>query len=321
MKILVLGGTRFVGRHIVLAFLAAGHDVSVLTRGRAEDDLPAGVERLRGDRDAGEAGLTALGERTWDACVDVSGYQPRQVRASAEALRGRVRRYVFISTVSVYREQDRPVIRETDPLLPAFEGDAAPISFETYGSLKVACENIVQQVFAGAVTLLRPQLVAGPYDYTARTSYWPDRAARGGTVLAPGNGQDRVQVIDARDLARFAVRVVEEDIPGIFNVAGPGLTLTEYLRKLGVEQVRWVSVPELEEIGVPVHDFPGFIPQGDAQQGLVNVDCRRAVAAGLTHTDPVVTAQDTRAWSERAALSYALTPEREAELLAKLGPG
>lgn len=320
MDILVLGGTRFVGLHIVEAFVAAGHQVTVLTRGQAQPTLPPGVEQLVGDRDEGPGGLAALGQRRWDACVDVSGYQPRQVRASTHVLRDRVDRYVFISTGSVYAEQHRQILREDDPLLPAYPGDHAEISFETYGPLKVACERLVQAAFPESFTVLRPQLVVGPQDYSARYAYWPDRAARGGTVLAPGDGQDFFQVIDARDHARFAVTVVEQRVSGIFNMAGPRLFWSEFLSMLGIQDVRWASVDELDALNVSIYDFPGFLPRANnPQSGMNNVDNSAALAVGLTLTDPARTARDTRAWSQDAGKAYALTPEREADILADLG--
>ena len=322
MDILILGGTRFVGRHIVEAFAAAGHRVTVLTRGQSEADLPSGVERLTGDRDAADGGMAALAGRRWDTCVDVSGYQPRQVRASTGALRGRVGGYVFVSTVSVYAEPDRAVVHEGDPLLPAWPDEVAAVTGETYGPLKVACETIVQEVFPDAATILRPQIVAGPDDYTRRYPAWPERAARAAEgqtpVLAPGDGQDFLQVIDARDLAHLTVGLTEARRPGIFNVAGPRLTWVEFLRLLGVREVRWAGVAELEAVGSGPRDFPLFIPRGSAQSGLMSVDAAAALAAGLTLTDPAVTAADTLAWSRSVDLPPVLAPEREAELLAAL---
>lgn len=173
MHILILGGTRFVGRHLAEAFLAAGHTVSVFTRGKTADQLPAEIERLHGDRNEGQAGLVALQGRSWDTCVDVSGYTPQQVRASAKALKDRINHYVFISTGSVYAEQGRHPIREDDPLLSAAAEQVTEITGETYGPLKVACENIVREEYGNNCTLFRPQIVAGPFDHTARSSiFW-----------------------------------------------------------------------------------------------------------------------------------------------------
>lgn len=319
-KVLVLGGTRFVGRHIVEALLAAGHTVTVLTRGQSPDDLPGHVERLHGDREQGAAGLQALSGRRWDACIDVSGYTPAAVRASAEALAGSVGRYVFVSTVSVYAEQHRHPVRETDPLLPAAPEDLAEVTGESYGPLKVTCEQIVQDVFADRATILRPQIVAGPFDHTARYPYWPDRAARsrqdGQPMLAPGNGSDHVQAIDARDFGRFAVRVLEDGTPGIFNVAGPRLTWAEFMTAIGAQSVVWVDAATLEAQGIGWRDLPLYLADDSEQGGLMDVDATRALAAGLTLTDPATTAQDTRAWSAGQPTMYTLTPEREAEALS-----
>ncbi|PTA67518.1 NAD-dependent epimerase/dehydratase family protein [Deinococcus arcticus] len=315
MDILVLGGTKFVGRHIVLALLAAGHRVSVLTRGQSRDELPAEVERLQGDRNAGAAGLSALAGRSWAACVDVSGYTPGQVRASAEALQTQVGRYVFISTASVYAEPDRHPVREDDPLLPPAAEAVTEITGETYGPLKVTCEQLVQAAYGERATLLRPQIVAGPYDHTARYPYWPDRASRGGETLLPGDGTDHVQVIDARDLARFTVRVIEQGIGGVFNLAGPRLSWAEFARVLGIAQPVWIGQDALEHWHLGFAELPLFIPEHAPQGGLMDISAERAIAAGLTLTPPEGTACDTRAWSQSAALTYALTPEREAEVL------
>ena len=316
MNILMLGGTQFIGRHMTLAFLAAGHAVTVLTRGLSPDDLPLEVERLRGDRDQGLAGLTALSDRNWDACIDVSGYTPRQVRPSAELLRTQVQRYVFVSSVSVYGDtQHRPVL-ETDPLLPAAAGDVTEINGETYGPLKVACEGIVQEIYGLRGTVLRPQIVAGPHDPTGRYPYWVNRAVQGGEMLAPGDGTDHVQVIDVRDLARFAVRVVEDERGGVFNLVGPRLSWSAFMRVLGAEQVTWVSTEVLNSQGVTSQELPLFRPEHGPLSSLMDVDPARSLAAGLTLTDPAVTVQDTRAWSATAQLTPPFTPEREAAVLA-----
>ena len=317
MKILILGGTQFVGRHIAQACLAAGHTVSILTRGQSPDPLPASVERLRGDRDAPDAGLGALGARSWDACIDVCGYTPRQVRPSAEGLRGRVGRYVFISAVSVYGDPtDRPVY-ETHPLLPPAAEDVTEIDGDTYGPLKVACERIVHEVYGQRGACLRPQIVAGPHDPSGRYAYWIDRVARGGELLAPGDGSDHVQVIDARDLARFTVTVVENKLSGAFNLVGPRLTWAEFLEILGATQPVWVRAEVLQAANLdPIQELPLYRPERGPRSGLMDVSSERAQAAGLILTDPAVTARDTRAWCLGIELPGALTPEREAELIA-----
>jgi len=317
--VLVLGGTRFVGRHIVEALLSAGHEVTVLTRGQSVDELPSTVERLQGDREQGAAGLQALSGRTWDACIDVSGYLPSAVRASAELLATSVKRYVFISTVSVYAEQRRHPIHESDPLLPAAPEDLTEVTGESYGPLKVTCERIVQDVFGTRATILRPQIVAGPFDHTARYPYWPDRAAQSRQdskpMLAPGNGSDHVQVIDARDLGRFVARILQGGTPGIFNVAGPRLTWAEFMQAIGAASVKWVDVATLETQGIGWRDLPLYLADDSEQGGLMDIDMSPALAAGLTLTDPATTAQDTRAWSAGQQTAYALTHERESAAL------
>lgn len=318
MNILILGGTQFVGRHIVEAFLVSGHAVTVLTRGKSKDELPEQVERLQGDRDKGAAGLNALQGREWDACVDVSGYTPRQVRASAEGLQGRVGRYVFVSTVSVYAEPGRHPVREEDPLSVPVAEDVTEVSGDTYGPLKVTCENIVHEVYGEHCTVLRPQIVAGPFDHTARYPYWVDRAARGGQILAPGDGTDHLQVIDARDLARFTVKVVEDGTDGTFNLAGPRISWAEFVAVLGVSAPVWVDGKTLDANGLGSRELPVYISESSEQGGLMDVDNSRALAAGLALTDPVTTARDTREWSKDADLKYKLTPQRESEILASL---
>ncbi|WP_407572508.1 NAD-dependent epimerase/dehydratase family protein [Deinococcus altitudinis] len=316
MKILILGGTQFIGRHMTLAYLAAGHTVSVLTRGLSPDDLPSEVERLRGDRDQGLAGLSALTERTWDACIDVSGYIPRQVRPSAEFLHNQVNRYVFVSSVSVYGDTKRRPVLETDPLLPAAAEDVTEINGETYGPLKVTCEGIVQKLYGPRSTVLRPQIVAGPHDHTGRYPYWVNRAVQGGEMLAPGDGTDHLQVIDVRDLARFAVQVVEEKLDGVFNLVGPRLSWSAFMQVLGAEQVTWVSTEVLQAQGVTSQELPLFRSEHGPLSSLMDVSPDRVLAAGLTLTDPTVTVRDTRAWSATAQLTPPFTPEREAAVLA-----
>lgn len=317
MKILVLGGARLLGRHTIEALVAAGHEVTTLSRGQTQADLPDGVERLTGNRNEGTAGLAALEGRSWDACVDVSGYTPRQVRSSTEFLKDRVNRYVFISTVSVYVEQNRQPIREDDPLLPEATFEEAEVTFETYGPMKVTCERLVQEAFGPHCTILRPQLVAGPHDYTPRYPYWPDRVARGGTILAAGK-DEFIQVIDARDIGQFVVKVIEDGIDGIFNLSGPRLTWGDFLTRLGAQKVYWTTPEELERVGVSFHELPIFIPAQNEQGGVMNVSNGKAQAAGLRVTNPVKTAEDTRDWSKDADLKYSLTPEREEEILALL---
>jgi 2'-hydroxyisoflavone reductase len=315
MTTLVLGGTQFIGRHIVETLLGAGHRVTILTRGKSPDALPGKVERLRGDRDQGRLGLEALEGRSWDVCVDVCGYTAKQVRPSTEMLRDRAERYLFISAVSVYGDtQDRPV-RETHPRLPPAGDDVTEIDSTTYGPLKVTCENIVEQAYPGRSTLLRPQIVVGPHDPSGRYSYWIQRAERGGEMLAPGDGSDHLQVIDVRDLARFVRTAIENTLTGAFNLAGPRITWTEFVKLLGAESVAWVPAEIIQRAGVSEFKLPLFRPERGTRSGLMDICNQRARDAGLTLTDPESTMRDMQAWVQGKDLPYPFSPQREAELI------
>lgn len=320
MNTLILGGTKFLGRHIVNELLAGGHRVSILTRGQSPDELPPQVERLRGDRDAGPAGLDALRARSWDACIDVSGYTPRQVRASAEALQPHIGRYVFVSTVSVYEDSATPPVSETFPLLPPAAEDITEINGETYGPLKVTCENIITDLYGDKGTILRPQIVYGPHDHTWRFPYWVRRAvqsqeAGSRQMLAPGTGSDHVQMIDVRDLARFTRTVVERGTGGIFNLSGPRITWRELLNILGATNLVWVPADIIDGAGLTFVEMPLFRPDGGSRSSLMHVSNERARAGGLTLTDPATTAADTRAWLEEVAFPPALSLELETKLI------
>ncbi len=324
LTVLILGGTQFVGRHIAEALLLAGHRVAVFNRGQSGDELPIAVERLRGDRDAGAPGLATLRGRSWDACIDVSGYTPRQVRASAQLLRSSVKRYVFISAVSVYGDpQQRPVTENQDRIEPAGE-EVPEVIGAMYGRLKVTCEDIVTEIYGDRSAILRPQIVAGPHDPFDRYSYWVRRAWQQAAVpeahmLAPGDGADHVQVIDARDLATFAVTVLQQKLAGAFNLAGPRLRWADFVRTLGAKRVVWVATDLLHASGLTEFELPLFRPEHGPRSGLMDVSSERAQAAGLVLTSPEETVRWVRAWVRAwvQGREYvpALSLEREAELL------
>ena len=315
MRVLILGGTAFIGRHIAEVLGGRGYTVTLLNRGQTADDLSIPGERLRGDRNEGAAGLAALGDRSWDACVDVSGYTPRQVRPSSELLQDRVKRYVYVSTVSVYPDSDIRPVRETHARFAPAAEDVTDVNADTYGPLKVTCEDIVQATYGDRCAILRPQIVAGPHDPTGRYSYWVHRAGQGGEMLAPGDGSDHVQVIDVRDLARFARDVIEKSLSGPFNMAGPRLTWAEFLQLVGAEDLAWVPDEVLEKAGVTFREMPLYRRDGAKWSSLMDVSAERAREAGLGWTDPGVTVADTRAWLRSETLTPMLTPEREAELI------
>lgn len=324
MRILVIGGTRFLGRHFVSIARECGHEVTLFNRGRTNPELHAGIERITGDRDGG---LGVLAGRTWDAVVDPAGYFPRIVGASARALRGAAQRYLFVSSISVYAEpipvgadEDAPVARIADPAIEAITG-------ETYGALKALCEEVVREAWGDRALIVRPGLIIGPDDTTDRFPYWPRRLSRGGEVLAPGSPDAPTQMIDVRDLAGWMVRLVENGVGGTFNGTGPAepLTLGGCLERVraavGVEsKLTWVDEEFLKAHDVqPWLHMPLWLHA--AEQSLDTVSIARALAAGLTFRPLQDTARDTLAW-ERALVtdsrpaSPTLTPEREVEVLA-----
>ncbi|HSN05977.1 MAG TPA: NAD-dependent epimerase/dehydratase family protein [Candidatus Angelobacter sp.] len=218
MRVLVVGGTRFVGRHIVEAALGGGHDVTLLHRGSAPDDLFPDAEHLHTDRDGD---LSLLAGREFDATVDVTAYLPRQVRALAHALDGRGGRYLVISSTSVYAAPAGPGFDESSPTVEPAGPGVDVVTAETYGPLKVAVEREARDLFGPGATVVRPTYVIGPWDQTRRFTSWVQRIARGGEVLAPGTPADPIQVIDARDLGSFCVRLVADDVAGTFHAVSP----------------------------------------------------------------------------------------------------
>jgi 2'-hydroxyisoflavone reductase len=299
MQILVLGGTRFVGRHLVEAARARGHAVTVFNRGRTPlpwDD----VEHLPGDRETGD--LHSLGGREWDVCLDVNGYLPQRVAASAALLADHVSRYAFISTVSVYATVGASAIDEMSALQdpPAHAGDAA--DFGLYGARKVACEREVERAFPDRALILRPGIVAGPYDPTNRFDWWVGRLARGGEVLAPGSPSSGVQLVDGRDLAQFATALMAREATGIFNVCGVSGTFGDLLSacRAGTGSgatLTWVSDQLLLDEGVaPFDELPLWLPDEDESRAFYAVSNARARAAGLALRPLAETARDTWEW-------------------------
>ena len=317
MRLLVLGGTQFIGRHVAETLHAAGHAVTVFNRGRAADALPPGIERLRGDRDAGAAGLQALAGRRWDACIDVSGYTPRQVLASTGALHAQISRYIYVSAVMVYGDPaQRPVTEDVPRVAPAGH-EVTEIDGHTYGPLKVACEDIVRQRFHERASLLRPQVVVGPHDPSGRYAHWVQRAALPGPMLAPGDGSDHLQVIDVRDLARFVRTVAERGLAGAFNLAGPRLSWRSFIALLAPAEPVWVPADLLREARLHFTELPLYRPEHGERAALMHVDATRALAAGMRLTPPADTLRDVRAALAGCEPRLALPPVREAALIAQ----
>ncbi len=330
MKLLILGGTVFVGRHLVEAALAAGHEVTLFNRGQHNADLFPTVEKLRGDRAAGSDGLAALRNRRWDAAIDTAGYVPRVVRASAELLAGNVDHYTFISTISVYADFSQLGLDEGAAVGTIEDETTEEVTGDTYGPLKALCEQAAEEAMPGRVLTVRPGLIVGPHDPTDRFTYWPHRVAQGGDVLAPDPPGSQVQFIDARDLAAWTLRMVEAGHSGVYNATGPDYTLTmgEVLGACKSVSGRdahfvWAGESFLLEEGVePWMGLPLWIPEQDgSMRGLDAVDCRKAIGAGLTFRPLADTVRDTLAWDETrppdAERGAGLRPEREAELLQR----
>jgi 2'-hydroxyisoflavone reductase len=326
MKVLILGGTVFLGRHLVEAALARGHTVTIFTRGRSNPDLFPAVERLRGDRDGD---LTALAGRRWDAVVDTSGHLPREVRASARLLAGAAGHYTFVSSISVYAPPLRPGADEAAPVGALPDGSAEEVTDATFGPLKAACERAAEMEAQGRTLIVRPGLLVGPHDPTDRFTYWPRRAARGGDILAPDRPDRPAQLIDARDLAAWIVRQIEGGQVGVFNATGPaaplmlGDLLAECRRVAAADsRVVWVDEPFLLDAGVaPWSELPLWLPVGRSPElaGLMAVSIEKALAAGLTCRPLAETIRDTLAWDAARPADEprraGLAPEREAAVL------
>lgn len=315
----MLGGTRFVGRALVAAALARGHEVTLFNRGRTNPELYPEVEKIHGDR---TESLAPLAEREWDAVVDVAAYFPRVVRDSAEALRDATGRYLFVSSISVYADQSVPNaesgrVAETD--------DLEDTSDETYGARKAASEAVVREVFGDRATVVRPGLIVGPHDPTDRFDYWPKRIAAGGRVLAPGDPDDPVQFVDVRDLAAFVVRLLEDDRDGTFNATGHTLrfgdVLDECVRVSGSD-AELVWVPSAELIGEGLSPWMG-VPLWIAAEGWEaanRIVIDRALAAGLEFRPLEETIRAALADETEKSIVFTLPRERESELLATLSP-
>jgi 2'-hydroxyisoflavone reductase len=333
MKLLFIGGTKFLGRHAVEAAVARGHEVTLFNRGRQNSGLFPEAEHLRGDRD-GELG--ALGGREWDAVVDTCGYAPRVVRAAARLLSERVGLYAFVSSISVYADHTAPR-DETGPLASMPDETVEEVTGETYGPLKVLCERAVEEELPGRALIVRPGLIVGPHDPTVRFSYWTRRVALGGEVLAPGSPDRPVQFVDARDLGEWIVRMAEEKRAGVFNATGPDYRLTfgrflDACREVSRSDARftWVDEKLLLDNGVePWGHLPLWLDSSDENfRHFQEADCRRALAAGLAFRPLAETIRDTLAWQNSRpdvaaatdkdgvpAPDHTLSPERESELL------
>jgi 2'-hydroxyisoflavone reductase len=329
MRILIIGGTRFLGRYLVNAALDHSHEVTLFNRGKSNPGLFPQLETIIGDR---EKDVNKLEGRIWDAVIDVAGYVPRIVRLSADVLKENVARYVFISSISVYDEVilKKIGIDESDPVGKIEDETVEEITGETYGPLKALCEQTVRDIYSERALIVRPGLIVGPHDPTDRFTYWPVRVARRGDVLAPEKPDVPAQIIDVRDLSHFVIRLIENNASGIYNVTGPdyALTLSNILETSkqvsgSDAHVRWAPVDLLKQHNVAEwSDMPVWVPDIEENQGFSRVDVSKAINAGLKFRPLEETVRDTLAWAQTRPADYqwraGLTAEREAEVLAAL---
>lgn len=331
LKILLLGGTRFIGVHMTELALARGHSITFFNRGRTRAELFPQVEKLHGDRDGK---LDALQGRKWDAVIDTSGYLPRHVRMSAELLAPNVQQYLFISTIGLYADFSK-ANDENSPVAKIDDEKSEDIA-KYYGPLKALCEKALDSVMAGRTTMVRPGLIVGPDDNTDRFTYWPARAARGGEMIAPGTPATPYQIIDARDLARFCLDMLESRTFGVFNVTSPtdmfsmGKIIDASVSAANAlahpnppPRPVWIPAGFLTEHKVePFSDMPAWIPPDNEIAGLHRTNVERAIKAGLKISPLQKTTSDTLAWqlarpaAEQEKLKAGLSPEREQEVLA-----
>jgi 2'-hydroxyisoflavone reductase len=336
LRILLLGGTGFTGPHQVRYALSRGHKVTVFNRGKTHPgELPKEAEQLIGDRNGQ---LDALKGRTWDVAIDIPTSIPVWVRDAAQILKGNVDRYVFISTISVYSDNSKPGMDESGPLAKYEGADAMKetqatlkaSNYRLYGPLKALSEAEAEKWFPGKALIIRPGLIVGPGDESDRFTYWPVRLARGGEVLAPGEPTDPVQFIDARDLAEWTIRMVEQGTTGVFNATGPKSTLTIGQMLAGIQQVTkadarltWADAEFLSAQKVSAwSDMPVWVPPKGDSAGFSRISIAKALSKGLTFRSVPDTTQATLDWfrqqpaERQAKLRSGIKPEREVEVLA-----
>jgi 2'-hydroxyisoflavone reductase len=328
--VLILGGTKFLGPHLVEAARAEGWTVTLFNRGKTNPELFPELEKLRGDRDGD---LKALEGRQWTYVIDPSGHIPRHVEATANLLAPNVERYMYVSSISAYASLAKPGVDESQPSAPMPEPYSEDVMAH-YGGLKAGCERAAEAAMPGRTIVVRPGLIVGPLDPSDRFTYWPVRIERGGRVLAPGNPDDPVQFIDVRDLAAWMIAALRDGQTGLYNATGPA-TPTTIGALLGAcreasqsdAELVWAPAEFLAEHEVaPWMQMPVWVPPSDAEfGGMGRVDIGKAVTAGLTFRPVADTIAATLAWwhelpaSRRTEMRAGITAQREAEVLASLG--
>ncbi len=329
MKLLIIGGTRFLGRALVHSAQARGHTITLFNRGKSSPGLFPEIEQIIGDRNTD---LDLLRERHWDAVIDTCGFEPAVVRLSALKLAAAVERYVFISTISVYADFSQPGLDENAPVAQLPAGISEQFNIEYYGALKALCESAAETATPGRVLNIRPGLIVGEYDASDRFTYWPWRVAQGGDVLVPGRASHAIQWIDVRDLADWTLRMVESTAVGIYNATGPRTPasmgeLLETCRSAARSDARlhWIRETFLLENGVqPWTDLPLWLAESNPDSaGMDHVKIDKALQSGLTFRTLEDTVQSTLRWAGSRPADHAwragISREKEAELLRKAG--
>ena len=316
MRILVLGGTQFVGRALTEAALGAGHELTLFHRGLTNPDLFPEAEHVLGDRDGN---LAALAGRTWDACLDVSGYLPRLVSAAAVALRDQVERYVYVSTISVYADLSVPR-DESGPLATIADETTEELTGGSYGALKALGERAVLDVFGDRAAIVRPGFVIGPYDHTGRFPWWAHRAARGGEMIVPVSLARAFQAIDTRDLADFLLLRARSPLVGVFNATGPvpPVTMLDLVEAAASASDAELNVEVVDDAFLTAQGIENELPlwaDDPAWVAWAQIDVSKAISAGLLFRPIEDTVSATLDHTELVE-GVGLEPEREAELLA-----
>jgi 2'-hydroxyisoflavone reductase len=324
MKILVLGGTVFVGRHLTQTAIERGHEVTLFNRGQHNPELFPEAGKLQGDRDGG---LENLVGGQWDAVIDTCGYFPRIVKASAKLLAPNCGHYTFVSSISVYADASKPGVDEKSAVGVLADPSVEEITAQTYGPLKALCEQEVNRAFPGSSLIIRPGLIVGPHDPTDRFTYWPVRANRGGEILAPNVPSAPVQIIDVRDLSEWMLDMVEKQAVGCFNATGPDyyLSMSRFLTRCIAVTGReatliWVDEGFLLESGVSEWiDLPLWV-NSESEKGLLATNVGKAISAGLSYRSLDETIDETLLWANSRDPNHqwraGLSQSKEAQLLA-----
>ncbi len=333
LKILVFGGTGFLGPGVIDAAVARGHVVSMFNRGKTNPTLYPNLEKLKGDRDPDkDEGIKALVDRKWDVVIDDTGYYPRMVKASATTLAPNVRQYIYVSSISAYASNATENADETAPLAKLEDPKVETMGdgYQFYGGLKALCEQAVSEALPGRATIVRPGFIVGPNDRTDRFTWWPVRVARGGEMIAPGAPTDPVQIIDVRDLGAWLVLLAEKNTIGTFNAVGPKgkLTMQQMIDACRAAtkvdpKLTWISSDFMLEQGENGDgQIPIWLPYTGEYKGFHTWSNARAIKAGLTFRPILDTTRDTLAWfrslpdERQAKMGAGLSPEAEKRILA-----